>query len=476
MASANQTPGIYIEENFKLPASIESVKTAIPAFIGYTEKAQEKEVDDLLNKPWKVDSLLQYEQYFGFPDPERNSLSVTFTSTAAGVKVKGNVDEKKRSRYLMYYSLQMYFDNGGGPCWITSVGNYTRVGSEIIAPDLLNGLEAVAGINEVTLLVFPDAVNLSSGRDYYSVYEAALQQCESLCNRFTVLDVYHDPVSAGQWEADIQMLRNSLNGTADILKYGAAYFPWIFTSVNFNYKVAGDQSKDNEATIIILGGDAGNLADLKSANIAQYQQAKNALSGIEMLLPVSSAIAGIYKNVDNSRGVWKAPANINIVNAVCPEYIINQQDQEGLNVDSGTGKSINAIREFAGRGPAIVWGARTLAGNDNEWRYVPVLRFCSMVKESIRKATEQFIFEPNDSNTWTRVRIMMENYLIQLWRDGALMGTTPDQAFYVKAGLGETMTELDLEEGRMIIIVGLAVVRPAEFTLIRISQIMLPKP
>ena len=468
-----KTPGVYIEEIPKLPPSIASVETAIPAFIGYTEKAQWKEANDLRNRPWRIESMLQYEQFFGFPDPEKESLSVAFTTSGSRTEVNGKVDETKRSKFLMYYSLQMFFDNGGGPCWITSVGDYASTGGVIIAQNLKDGLAEVAKINEVTLLVFPDAVNLDSSSDYYDVYDTAIDQCVLLKDRFTVLDVYHLPDNGELWEADIQLLRDTLSGTTDDLKYAAVYFPRLFTGVNFNYKMPGDQTTDNDESVTITGGAAGTLAELKTANNAQYFQAKSALTNISMLLPASSAMVGIYAQVDNSRGVWKAPANINIDNVIRPQYLITHQQQEGLNVDTLAGKSINVIRKFEGRGPAIVWGARTLAGNDNEWRYISVRRFFNMVEESTKNATEQFVFEPNDRNTWVRVKSMISNYLTQQWKAGALMGTTTAEAYFVKVGLGETMTEQDIWEGRMIVEIGLAVVRPAEFIILRFMHKML---
>ncbi|MCC7526846.1 MAG: phage tail sheath family protein, partial [Chitinophagaceae bacterium] len=349
-----KTPGVYIEEIPKLPPSIASVETAIPAFIGYTEKAQWKEAGDLLNRPWRIESLLQYEQFFGFPDPEKESLSVAFTTSGSRVEVNGKVDESKRSKFLMYYSLQMFFDNGGGPCWITSVGDYNSTGGVIIAQNLIDGLAEVAKINEVTLLVFPDAINLDSATDYYNVHDNAIDQCVLLKDRFTVMDVYHIPENETLWSADVQFLRDTLSGTTDNLKYAAVYFPRIYAGIDFNYKMPGDQSTDNDASILISGGAAANLADLKSVNNAQYFQAKSALSNIQMLLPAAPALVGIYAQVDNSRGVWKAPANINIDNVIRPEYLITHQEQESLNVDSTAGKSINVIRKFEGRGPAIV--------------------------------------------------------------------------------------------------------------------------
>ncbi|WP_452598746.1 phage tail sheath family protein, partial [Pontimicrobium sp. MEBiC01747] len=135
------------------------------------------------------------------------------------------------------------------------------------------------------------------------------------------------------------------------------------------------------------------------------------------------------------------------------------------------GKSINAIRSFTGKG-VLVWGARTLAGNDNEWRYVPVRRFFNMVEESVKKATEQFVFEPNDANTWVRIKAMINNFLTLQWRAGALAGPTPESAFYVNIGLGETMTAQDILEGNMIVEIGMAAVRPAEFIVLKFSHKM----
>lgn len=188
-------------------------------------------------------------------------------------------------------------------------------------------------------------------------------------------------------------------------------------------------------------------------------------------LPPSGAIAGIYARVDSARGVWKAPANESINSVTGPVYAISADEQATLNVDPTAGKSINAIRSFTGKG-TLVWGARTLAGNDNEWRYVSVRRFFNMVEESARKATEGFVFEANDANTWVKVQGMIENFLTTLWRQGALQGAKAEHAFYVAVGLGKTMTALDILEGRMIVEIGMAVVRPAEFIILRFSHKM----
>src|SRR5690606_7687750 len=201
-----------------------------------------------------------------------------------------------------------------------------------------------------------------------------------------------------------------------------------------------------------------------------YHKIKDAISKHFITLPPSAAMAGVYAQVDSNRGVWKAPANVSLNYVKEPTVRIDDEDQRDMNV-TASGKSVNAIRSFTGKG-IMVWGARTLAGNDNEWRYVPVRRFFNMVEESVKKASSQFVFEPNDANTWVKVRSMIENFLVLQWRAGALAGATPEQAFFVKVGLGETMTAQDILEGRMIVEIGMAVVRPAEFIILKFSHKM----
>lgn len=201
---------------------------------------------------------------------------------------------------------------------------------------------------------------------------------------------------------------------------------------------------------------------------------KNALTRIIedlSLIPPSGVIAGVYASTDAARGVSKAPANSSLTGVNGLAVNIDNQMQEGLNIDPNAGKSINAIRAFAGKG-VLVWGARTLAGNDNEWRYINVRRFFIFAEESIKKATEPFVFEPNDANTWVKVRAMIENFLTVQWRQGALAGAKPDEAFFVKVGLGQTMTAQDILNGYMIVEIGMAVVRPAEFIVLRFSHKM----
>ena len=466
-----KTPGVYIEEISKLPPSITSVETAIPAFIGYTEKAQLKEPGDLTKKPMRITSMLEYALFFGGPQPE-TTISVTIDKTQPNkVDVQGKVTDP--SKYLMYYSLQMFFINGGGPCYVVSVGDYSGAGVIDLAT-LKGGLDEVEKINEVTLILFPDGLSMTDPGDYYAIHKEAMDQSALLKDRFVVMDVWMSPDNDPAFDP-IQTLRDADFGTVDTTKYAAAYYPRIYTRLDYNYKMAGSDV-DNDASVTIIGkGDAtlnGTLAELKGKNGQYYAMAKNAINAIGVLLPASSAVVGKYAEVDNTRGVWKAPANIGIDYAIGPEILISNRVQEGLNVDVNFGKSINVIRSFQGRGPAIIWGARTLAGNDNEWRYIPVRRYFNMVEEYTKNATEQFVFEPNDKNTWVRVKAMIENYLTLQWKAGALQGATTDQAFFVRIGLNLTMTYFDILEGRMIVEIGLAVVRPAEFIILRFMHKM----
>ena len=458
-----KTPGTYIEEIPKLPPSIASVETAIPAFIGYTQTARLKEDNDLFLKPHRITSMLDYEQYFGLAMPEV-SIEVSFNlANPSKIDVQGKINPATASKFLMYYSLQLFFANGGGPCYITSVGSYTSTGGIIMNVDLQKGLDEVARIDEVTLILFPDGLNIATAGNYYALYKETLDQCAKLKDRFAVMDVWIDSDITVD---NVQVLRDFDFGTIDTVKYGAVYYPRLYTRLDYYYT--------DETAVKINGvGGAASLAALKSVNNAYYFMAKNAITTIDLLLPASSGVAGQYATVDKTRGVWKAPANVVIDLAVRPEKIITDKEQAGLSIDTSSGKSINIVRSFPGRGPAIIWGARTLAGNDNEWRYIPVRRFFNMVEESTGNATKQFVFEPNDRNTWLRVKSMIENYLILQWKAGALMGASAKDAFFVHVGLGETMTDLDIQEGRMIVEIGMAIVRPAEFIILRFMHKML---
>ena len=224
-----------------------------------------------------------------------------------------------------------------------------------------------------------------------------------------------------------------------------------------------------DGDVIVTPVEGETLEQIKDDQGALYNAIKAEISKKRIILPPSSAIAGVYARVDRDRGVWKAPANVSLASVTAPTVKITNKEQEDLNVDATAGKSINAIRYFTGKG-VLVWGSRTLAGNDNEWRYVPVRRLFIYVEESVKKATEFAVFEPNVSTTWLKVKSMIESFLEGLWRQGALAGSTAEQAFFVNVGLGVTMTSQDILEGRMNVEIGLAAVRPAEFIILKFSH------
>jgi phage tail sheath protein FI len=188
------------------------------------------------------------------------------------------------------------------------------------------------------------------------------------------------------------------------------------------------------------------------------------------LLPPAAAMAGVYTMVDNNRGVWKAPANVSLASVISPAVNITHDEQEDLNVTTA-GKSINAIRSFIGEG-TLVWGARTLDGNSLDWRYINVRRTMIMLEESLRLATKAYVFEPNVSGTWVTIKSMASNFLTGIWKRGGLAGASPEDAFSVHVGLGETMTSEDILEGILRVTILVALSRPAEFIEITFQQQM----
>lgn len=464
-----KTPGVYIDEVPKFPPSIAAVATAIPAFIGYTEKAIDAKGNDLTNVPTRITSLLEYETFFGGAQPEEN-LEITWTevTTPVGSETISVAYNGDASNHNMFYSLRAYFANGGGPCYVVSIGAYKTVGGALVLTEFEDGLAALEKEDEPTLIVFPEGQKMDEG-DYYAIQNAALNQCGLLKDRFCIMDL-HDTGETLATSGDVNTAATAFRGgiTSSNIRYGAAYFPNL--KAVFGY-LADETSVIINHTVDAAAGafDGNNLDALKSSNTAAYNKLLLALSRFPVILPPSPVMAGVYAQVDSARGVWKAPANVGLVSMTDVTFKVTNGIQDGLNVDPGTGKSINVIRPFTGKG-ILVWGARTLTGNDNEWRYVNVRRFFNMVEESSKKASEQFVFEPNDTNTWVKVQAMIENFLTTLWRQGALQGATTEQAFYVLVGLGKTMTADDILNGRMIVEIGMAVVRPAEFIVLRFSH------
>ncbi|MGL4353710.1 MAG: phage tail sheath family protein [Aeromonas popoffii] len=180
-------------------------------------------------------------------------------------------------------------------------------------------------------------------------------------------------------------------------------------------------------------------------------------------VPPSAIAAASIAQTDRTRGVWKAPAN-QAVNGVTPMFAVSDDFQGKYN----QGKALNMIRTFSGQG-TVVWGARTLEDSDN-WRYIPVRRLFNAVARDIQKALNKLVFEPNSQPTWQRAKAAIDSYLHGLWQQGALAGNTPAEAWFVQVGKDLTMTQEEINQGKMIIKIGLAAVRPAEFIILQFSQ------
>jgi phage tail sheath protein FI len=578
MALSNlTTPGVYVQEISTLPASVAAVPTAVPAFIGYTEKGP-------LNTATRLTSLMDFQSIFGGAFKEK--FNVQLADGVAPLVTPGSTAANKLSPYTLFYHMQMFFANGGGTCYVIAADHYDTADTTNLVIDkqkLIDGIGNAELADEVTLLVVPETVNVNGANptaidaNIKAINDTILAQCNKLKDRFGVFDVMERSPFISVNDDGTKFRNNNVG--ANYLNYGAAYYPYLDTVLAHSFsdddvviddtratpvydtepnnrlstifggigafnevQVVNAPLTPNTDTLNVITGTAsvfltagvdfpvgptvddiaaglvnainnhpvlsliaraqmgatpddffvvdrvGTTATTvtciasspwandsvsagpgvnNSQDIGLYNSIKAAIAVINGLtLPPAATMVGIYAAVDNDRGVWKAPANVSVANIVGPEIMITEAQQGDLNVDATSGKSINAIRTFTGRG-TLVWGARTLDGNSNEWRYVPVRRLFIFAEESIKKATEFVVFEPNDKNTWLRVKGTITNFLTDLWRDGALAGAKPDQAFFVQVGLGETMTAQDILEGRMIVTIGLAAVRPAEFIILQ---------
>jgi len=267
------------------------------------------------------------------------------------------------------------------------------------------GIFALTGIDDISIAAVP-------GRSEQEVQNELITHCELMRYRFAVLDSQPDANLA-----DVQTQR----GLHDTTR-GGLFYPWFEISDPFGQP------------------------------------------GERMMVPPAGHVCGAFARTDNERGVQKAPANVVVRNILDLHANITTGEQEILNP-----RGINAIRDFAnlGRGKRI-WGSRTLS-SDPEWIYIPVRRLFLFVEKSIERGTQFAVFEPNGPALWATINRSLSNFLTGLWKDGALAGTSPEEAFFVDVGLS-TMSQSDIDNGRCIINVGIAPLRPAEFVIFRIRQ------
>lgn len=534
MSSTTQhkTPGVYVTEVDGFPTSVVGVETSLPAFVGYTEQAH-VQGKPVFFKPQKISSFADFVQVFGqgfkpavqittvdaaTVQKSPDAYDVSFVD-ADGATIYLAIGKSGGVHFNLYASMKLFFENGGSDCYVVSVGDYTDQGAKpdgvaVDASKLKEGLAELADIVGPTMLVIPDAVLLTpddpdkawSCDAFYEVVNAMKAQCSQLQDRFAILDVYGaetldqaDPETFQKdLEANVAEFRTKI-GSED-LSYAAAYFPFLKTTtypvsdITYTWfdqaELAAVLTQQAEALYkeeqlvevkAMIDRTASGEGPTKPDEIVALNDnllnALPVLSEIEKqtalllgVLPPSAGMAGVYTQVDNTRGVWSAPANVALASVLAPTVHINDKMQEDLNMPLD-GKALDAIREFPGRG-TVVWGARTLLGNSQDWRYIQVRRTIIYIEQSIKLALQQFCFSPNNSKTWSTVVSSVSNFLHQVWAQGGLLGATASEAYSVDCGLGSTMTEQDILDGTMIVQVRLQMIHPGEFIELTLKQQM----
>jgi phage tail sheath protein FI len=503
------TPGVYINEVSAFPNSVVQVATAVPAFIGYTPWAS-YEGKSYTMKPMRITSMTDFNAIFCNPNAAKQYSPQYYITQQKKAPLAGEsysfnntiytIEPDPGTVYHLYNSVLMFFQNGGSVAYIVSLGSYGQATNSPINPgsDITNmnvqltdykaALAALKKVDEVTMYVAPESTLLSDG-DYQTLLESMLMQSSTMQTTVSIIDVKGgrepDPIL---WPNDIQNFRNWTGNTG--LNYGAAYYPFLKTTVvplnQVDYTNIGNTAvlmdilspptAPNTAAASILNSiSAGNSLTVMQNNQAlmmaspAYTQILTIIQEKINTLPPSGVMAGVYSYVDGATGCWAAPANVSPVGVTDLTIQLDDDDQAGLNVDAISGKSVNAFRFFNGQG-VLVWGARTLDGNSQDWCYIPVRRTVTMIEQSIKDALRAYVFAPNDSNTWVTIKSMLQNFLTNVWKEGALAGAKPEDAFSVQVGLGVTMTAQDILNGYLRVTVMIAVTHPAEFIVVTVEQ------
>lgn len=522
MIAANiKTPGVYINEINGFSNSVVPVATAVPAFIGYTPKA-EYQGQSYRGKAQKINSFAEFKAFYMLEDaPAPAEPATQYHPEYYLVEQKSQPDSgdyimvngtyysilpDPNTIYYLYNSIRLFYQNGGGSAYIVSMGGYGDASKKpmdgpggitnpnVKLKDLLDGLALLKNEEEPTMYICPEATLLSL-EDNATLMSSMLLQAQDMQTAICIFDIIGglnpDPIL---YTKDIETFRNNTGSIG--LKHGASYYPFVGTTimqsgdVNFTNLFGGDikqlepilnpPGNPNPSAATLLGmiekPPANPLTNQQYhealLNVSKpYRQIVKQILKITNILPPSGGIAGIYTVNDNQLGVWHAPANVSMVGVSDLPIRLSSSQQENLNVDAISGKSINAIRFFNGQG-ILIWGARTLDGNSQDWRYVSVRRTMTFLEQSIKLAARIYVFEPNNANTWAAVKSMISSFLTSVWKEGGLQGAQAADAFQVDIGLGSTMTAEDLLNGFMNVTVKVAVVRPAEFIVITFQQQM----
>ncbi len=328
------------------------------------------------------------------------------------------------------YAVYGFFQNGGSRCYVVNVGK----GGPISAGGRNRvGLDILEQIDEIAIVAAPGYTDVAS-------YEAVLAHCEKLQDRVGILDAPEDV-------EDIALLT----------KVALAKEP---STTKGSTAEAGSTPRAQAAAGLRPRQSNGGYA----AFYFPWITVQDPLAAGELVnVPPSGHLAGIWARADATRGVHKAPANEPVLGALNVTYTLTREEQGILN-QSG----VNCIRSFVREG-IRVWGARTVADGSSEWRYLNVRRLFNMIEESIATSTRWIVFEPNDRTLWKSIRRDISAFLTRLWRDGALMGRTPQEAFFVKCD-EESNPPDSIDAGIVVTLIGIAPVKPAEFIVFRISQ------
>uniref|UniRef100_UPI0036DBA0CF phage tail sheath family protein n=1 Tax=Photorhabdus sp. RM322S TaxID=3342825 RepID=UPI0036DBA0CF len=459
-------PGVYIEEDASLALSVSHGNTAIPVFIGrFSPKKtstppQVTRVNSWLDfthlfnvgcvtsiaikstapippeKPKTIDGDVSVEDNKGAENDTGTETEVVAAAKAAPHtedKEPGYTYEVTIGTYTTSSNaLKLYFQNGGGPCYILPIADTSDTNTLALIPELIK--QAL----DITLIVCPE-----QDPSYQSTIYGNLT---SLLNAGYFLI------------ADNQDKATAIS--VNVQSQTATYYPAVKVSQLIQ---AADSLIAVSGYEDAASNEVKNLAQLKDKNLSVYQQAVDAIQNISNIIPASAVMAGVYCTTDASRGVWKAPANVVLSGISDVAERLTEDEQGTMNQ-----KGINAIRYFTNKG-FVVWGTRTLQDDDN-WRYIPVRRLFNSAERDIKQAMRFAVFEPNSQPTWERVRSAIDNYLHQLWQQGALAGNNPQEAYFVQIGENITMSGNDIKQGKMIVKVGMAAVRPAEFIILQFSQ------
>ncbi|MDR5837921.1 phage tail sheath C-terminal domain-containing protein [Caballeronia sp. LZ034LL] len=436
MAEVVSYPGVYVAEDASPSISVNQSATAVPVFIGYVLKTDGSKFTEF--------ECLRVNSWFDF-------CSIAKANASANVSLDSTFDEMTgeysyhvtEEWYLSFVSIgiQHYFENGGGACYVCPQYSESD-GSELPA--------AIKRCPEITLLVvIGDA---PSDRDQTYGYLNTLLGSGS--NYFLIAE--------------------SIDGStvpSTVPEFTAAYYPYLNRDIRAfipgyaEIPVTGYQDQ--------AGNTVETVAELKSINPDLYRRISVEMAShlpTEIATTPVAAMAGVYCSVDRARGCWKAPANVPLYGVLSLNKAVTNAQQATMNC-----KGINVIREVSGRG-ITPWGARTIAGadsnSDTSWRYIPVRRLFNSAEADIRKSMQTMMFEPNTAPTWEKVRGAIDSYLFSLWRNGALAGTAPEEAYFVQIGEGVTMSDTDIAAGKMIVKVGMAAARPAEFIILQFTQDM----